>query len=110
MTSQAQIVTRSVHTVFSDTKVSLGYFLDGVEYRPAGTFYYPLPCSRGGSVAYDIAVAFDGTSVNVCTPFGDLVRATDAEFPASLGGFMTFENYANTNGETLPQFYAISAR
>ena len=66
-----------------DTAVSLGYFLNGVEYRPAGTFTYFRPCSR---------------------------RVAASEFLTSGGGFIAFENFANTSSQTFPEYYAISAR
>ncbi len=97
MTSPSQITEKSIHTVCLDTAVSLGYFLNGVEYRPAGTFTYFRPCSRNGSTAYDIPVASTG-------------EVTASEFLTSGGGFIAFENFANTSSQTLPEYYAISAR
>lgn len=101
------ITQKSIHIVFTNRGIDIGFWEAGVYFIPR-TYTYETGCLKDGTV-YDIGWAIEGETIRLQLPTGSIVEFTDPRVATHGGRYATFEHYW-TPGQCPPSIHAAFAR
>lgn len=107
LTSIANITAKSIHIVFTNVSVDVGFFENNA-YDIEHTFNYEAACLTDGTV-YDFGWRIEGETMFLMLPTGSIMRVTDPRIATFGGRYATFEHYWVT-GQCVPKIHAAFAR
>ncbi len=90
----SNIVTNSVHILFSPTQVAVQKYVGGVQTGPA--FSYDTPVVTDGRTYADVGWRVQGNVITVTCPGGQQIDVTDADLASVLGNCGVVEFYYET--------------
>jgi hypothetical protein len=89
------ITDASIHVVFKDTSVDVGFFQAGV-LTNIKTIKYPQPMLRDAATVYEIGYDLSGNTALIYIPNSPPIRVTDSRFASLIGRYFTVEHFWST--------------